>query len=206
VRLAVDAGGRDNVTVVVVDVLTDDHDARAASAALAGRPSGIESHAEAEHGADRDDERTGRRERRSARKAERGRRFTWRVALFLVLLLAVLGAAGAAVGWYARRTYYVGDDNGRVAIFKGRPGGLLWFDPTVERRTDLALADVPEARRDDVEGGHEVADLAAANRYVTNLRSEAEAAGAFGTTTSTTATATTTAPLPAPQTTTAPLP
>lgn len=180
VRLAVDAGGRDNVTVVVIDVLDDDAAAREASAALADRPSGIASRpapadtdADAEPGVRRDDVR--RRERM-------GRRFTWRVALFLVVLVAVLGAAAGAVGWYARRTYYVGAMAGEVAIFKGRPGGLLWFDPTVEQETGLSLRDVPEVRRDDVRDGHEVADLDAARRYVANLRDEARTSRTFGTT------------------------
>lgn len=205
VRLAVEAGGRDNVTVVVIDVLTDDAAAEAASEALAGRASGMASHTDDKPGVD--DHKGGgdrRRERETRPKAERGRRFTWRVALFVLLLLAVLGAAGVAVGWYARHTYYVGDDGGRVAIFKGRPGGLLWFDPTVEQRTSLAIDDVPEARRDDVEGGHEVADLAAAKRYVANLQSESDASRTFATTPE--STPLTTTPVPAPPSTAAPLP
>jgi protein phosphatase len=208
VRLAVDAGGRDNVTVVVVDVVTDDAAAHDASAALAGRRSGIESHTEDET----DDELgvdTNRRSthlRRVRKRGPRQRRFTWRVALFLVVLLAVLAAAGGAVGWYARRTYYVGEDRGQVAIFKGRPGGLLWFDPTVERRTSLAFDDVPDARKDDVKSGHEVADRAAAERYVANLQSEADASRTFATTPNAAPLTTTTAPAPAPPVTQVPPP
>lgn len=196
VRLAVDAGGRDNVTVVVVDVLDDDTAAREASAALADRPSGTASRSGPEPVTGVVDDR---RQRRRDRRATGSRRFTWRVALFLVLLLAVLGAAAGAVGWYARRTYYVGAVGDEVAIFKGRPGGLLWFDPTVEQRTGLALTDVPEARRDDVRDGHEVSDLEAARRYVANLRDEAQASRTFGTTPSS-------APLSSPPTTGAPAP
>ena len=32
---------------------------------------------------------------------------------------------------------------GEVTIFRGRPGGLLWFDPTVEQRTGIKRAEVP---------------------------------------------------------------
>jgi protein phosphatase len=126
--------------------------------------------------------------------------------LFLVVLLAVLAAAGGAVGWYARRTYYVGEDGGKVAIFKGRPGGLLWFDPTIEQRTSLAFDDVPDARKDDVKSGHEVADRAAADRYVANLKSESDAARTFATTPNSTPLTTTTSTPPAPQVTQAPPP
>ena len=43
VRLANEGGGRDNITVVLVDVVDDGGVAEAASAALAGEPSGLES-------------------------------------------------------------------------------------------------------------------------------------------------------------------
>ena len=43
VRLANEGGGRDNITVVVVDVVDDGGVARAASAALAGEPSALDS-------------------------------------------------------------------------------------------------------------------------------------------------------------------
>lgn len=210
VRLAVDAGGRDNVTVVVIDVLDDDRAAREASAALAGRPSGIRARDDGGPGADPDEPGAKTSAQRDKPRRERGggRRFTWRVALFLVVLLAVLASAGAAVGWYARRTYHVGVVAGEVAIFKGRPGGLLWFEPTVAERTGLALADVPEARRDDVRDGHEVADLGAARRYVANLEDEADAQRTFGTTPSSSPLTTMPGggPLPAPPSTGVPPP
>lgn len=100
---------------------------------------------------------------------EPSRRVTGRVVAFLLVLLLVLGGAAAAVGFYARGSYFVGLDEGRVAIFKGRPGGLLWFSPTVEERTTLTEAGVPPARKDDVASGHPVANLEEARTYVRNL-------------------------------------
>ena len=116
---------------------------------------------------------------------------TWRVAVFLVAVVVVVGLALAAVGWYARHTYYVGLDNGQVAIFKGRPGGLLWFQPTLDRQTTLAEKDVPPSRLPDVKAGKEEPTRADAQRYVNNLRQEA----ASQTTTTTLPPA---APTPAP--------
>ncbi len=75
-------------------------------------------------------------------------------------------------------------------IFKGQPGGLLWFDPTVEVRTGLAEADVPPARVDAIRAGKEEPTLGAARRYVDNLREQA--------TPTTTTTASTAPPPPAP--------
>ena len=100
------------------------------------------------------------------------RRFTWRVAVFVVALLAVVGAAVSAVAWYARSTYYVGLDGDQVAIFKGRPGGLLWFEPTLEERKRPTGADVLPAAR-ELDAGHEEPTKADADRYVNNLRQEA---------------------------------
>jgi protein phosphatase len=86
------------------------------------------------------------------------------------------------VGWYARHTYYVGLDGNRVAIFKGRPGGLLWFQPTLDQRKDLTTADILPSRLADLKGGHQEPTRADAQRYITRLREEAvEAHG--GTTT-----------------------
>src|SRR5439155_18855901 len=100
---------------------------------------------------------------------------TWRVIAFAAALLAVLLVVMAAIGWYARKTYYVGFSGRQVAIFKGRPGGLLWFDPSVEQRTDLRSADVLPARLPDLKTGHSEPSLANAQRYVTRLRQEATA-------------------------------
>ena len=101
---------------------------------------------------------------------------TWRVAIFLIAVLAVLGSAVYAVAWYARGAYYVGIDNEQVAIFRGRPGGLLWFDPTlVERKQQPTGAELLPAQRIELDAGHEVPSKAAADRYVNNLRQEVEA-------------------------------
>jgi protein phosphatase len=111
--------------------------------------------------------------------------------VFLVVLVAVVGASLAAVGWYARRTYFVGLAGNRVAIYKGRPGGLLWFDPTLDRRTSLRKEDVLPSRLDDLRRGKEEPSLADAQRYVNNLRQESAER-----TTTTTAPASTTLPAP----------
>ena len=42
------------------------------------------------------------------------------------------------------------------------PGGLLWFQPTVKKRTAIPEADIPPTRVDDVKAGKEESSLAAA--------------------------------------------
>ncbi len=181
VRLALQSGGRDNVTVVVVDVVDDDDRAGTASAALADDPKGtVADMAGFTTAPAEEDEKTAavpaatsRRARATEKeKAPRPRRFTWRVALFALAFLVVLGAAAGAVGWYARNTYYVGFLGDEVAIFRGRPGGVLWFDPTLEQRTGIDRADVPSRLLPRLEDGKQEGSLGDAEAYVKNLREE----------------------------------
>ena len=83
------------------------------------------------------------------------RRVTIRVLVYILLVLGTVAGAAYAVGWYARTAYYVGFDAGRVAIFKGRPGGLLWIKPSIQERTAITEAAVPAAQRADLEAGKE---------------------------------------------------
>jgi hypothetical protein len=98
------------------------------------------------------------------------------VGVFVFAVLAVLGVAVWALAWYARGAYYVGLDANQVAIFRGRPGGLLWFDPTlVEHKAQPTGDDLLPAQRIELEAGHQVASKKEADRYVNNLRQEVEA-------------------------------
>ena len=47
----------------------------------------------------------------------------------------------------------MGFDGDEVVIFQGRPGGVLWIDPTVEDRTGIDRDDVPEQFCDAIEEG-----------------------------------------------------
>ena len=230
VRLAVDGGGRDNVTVVVVDVVGDGGRAAEASTALAreggptaeGRPEPRPSPAYAteadprgrlarrrtdtaelervvtDDGDDLDDD-----EDRPPRHRKR-RRITWRVVLFTVLLLAVVGGAVATIHWYGTSAYFVGFDDDRVAIFRGRPGGVLWVDPELVERSDLTRDRVPRSRVADSEAGIEQGSLSDARRYVANVSEQAEELEQRRATTTTTAPPATAPPTTAPTPTTAP--
>ncbi|MGH9222787.1 MAG: hypothetical protein ACRD2W_03055, partial [Acidimicrobiales bacterium] len=124
----------------------------------------------------------------------RPKRFTWRVFVFVVSFLAVLGVVAGSVAWYGRSAYFVGlADGNQVAIYKGRPGGFLWFQPTLVDRKDLTLDDVLPAKHDELRTGKEEPSKADADRYVNNLRLTASQATSTTTTTVTTPT-TTTAP------------
>lgn len=169
VDIANAAGGRDNITCVVVDVVDDGGRSEAASAALAmerssGAPQPLvrESSGEGRTNAHKSGDVTD--------AAPAPRRVTWRVIVFVAAIVAVFAAAFGGTAWFARNTYYVGvDDRGCVTIYKGRPGGLLWFDPTIVECTGVQLDEIQPARRDEVSDGHDASSVSDAQRYVDNI-------------------------------------
>jgi serine/threonine protein phosphatase PrpC len=202
VRLANESGGRDNITCVVVDVI-DDADERAAGAvgvAAVTAPVSDEAGDAALADIDASAPAPSRRERREARKADPSRprsRFTWRVALFALLFVGILVVAVGAIYWAGTGTYYVGVEGDQVAIYRGKPGGVLWIKPQLEEITPLTIDEVAPASRPDVEDGREQSSLEDARAYVQNLIDEHERATAPSTTTtSTTAPTTTTTAAP----------
>ncbi len=89
----------------------------------------------------------------------------------------------ASIAWYARNAYFVGLTGDQVAIYRGRPSGFLWFDPTLVERKPLTVNDVLPAKIDELRTGKEEPSKADADRYVNNLRQEAEQARAATSTT-----------------------
>ena len=73
------------------------------------------------------------------------------VAIFWSALVAILFGVLTVVGVYARSGYFIGfnnDDN--VVVYRGRVGGMLWFQPTVDTQTELNDDDLPEDVRREV--------------------------------------------------------
>jgi len=143
------AGGEDNVTAVIADAVEND----APSAAAPAVPDDVTSEAA------------------PVKPRRRRGRTMLRALAWALPVLAVFAIAFLAVGWYARNTYYVGIDRGRVATFKGIEGGLLGWDPTVERRyRDLDPAQLTEAQREDVKDGKKFSSRSEADAYVARLK------------------------------------
>jgi protein phosphatase len=202
VRQARANGGNDNITVVVVDVVDDGGKAEEASAALAGEHAhdsawtAMPREAPEKQGPSSAATATALRTRAVSAPAEpklkppRHRRFTWRVLAFLAAFVAILGVVAGSLAWYGRSAYFVALDGNEVAIFKGRPGGFLWFEPTLVEHKAFTTDQVPPAKLDELRAGKEEASRADADRYVNNLRQQASASA----TTTTEAPATTLPP------------
>jgi serine/threonine protein phosphatase PrpC len=220
IRLANEGGGRDNITAVVVDVLDDGGVAAAASAALASEASGLESDpapapasgvddpagfttalpvgdtAEPSPEAGEDEEPAPARPSRKERRAAAGprTRLTWRVLLFVLLVLAVIGGAIATIQWYGTSTYFVAFDGEELVIYQGRPDGILWIEPELEERTGIERSEVPERFLPRIDAGNEQPTLAKARLLVANIQADIddEASGTITTTTTTGSTTTST--------------
>jgi len=173
------AGGEDNTSVVIVDVLdVDDVDAPATEPATPPpSPARIMTPAP------------------EVPPPATGDSWPKRVRnglLLFVPLILVLAIAVGGVGWYARRSYYVGFAGNRVVIYQGVPGGVLGWNPTVDETTQIAAADLTPIDHDRVAGGAARGSLGDARRFVARLQAGIDATTTTTTTTTTRPRATTT--------------
>jgi serine/threonine protein phosphatase PrpC len=113
-------------------------------------------------------------------------RFTWRVALFVLCFVGIFAGAIYAVNWVADNSWFVGTEGNQVAIFRGRPGGLLWRQPRVEQHAGFALDDVLTQFRPSVQAGTERTSLADAQAYLDLVKIPPTTTTTTTTTTSTT--------------------
>ena len=209
VRQANAAGGRDNITLIVVDVVDD---GRGPTGPSDARRESVPDDEDFSHDPDQDtqsllavpDDRAhlqgagaptddGRRPA-DGPPAKAPRAVTVRSLAFVVVVLGLVGVGAFLAYRYAQDTYHVGLEDDRVVIFEGRPGGFLWFDPSPVEDTGIDVDDVPAAVLDDLEAGVSQPTLQRARRYVTNLEDRIEDTRPPVTTTTSPTTTTTTAP------------
>jgi PPM family protein phosphatase len=212
------AGGSDNITVVLIDVVDADATVtRTVGDVDAAAPSTTQGVADGNGGANgtalpQPGTRSGGpRHRRRARPPKtrdemrdaprpapipRRRRVTIRVVVFVVVLAALVAAALFAVAAYARSSYFVTlgapgtaapsplttPSSRPLIIEKGRPGGLLWFQPTLAERTQVLSDEVLPSRLSQLHDGQVEPSLVAARTFVANLVKEAAEAAPHNTT------------------------
>jgi PPM family protein phosphatase len=155
------AGGEDNITVIVLDFLDGKERARATSAAPAtdvatngtradGGPARAapdtvirtrEELLEAESRAASSP--TAAKGATQPAKGPPRRRIRWRrVVAWVLVLCAIVAAALVGVRLYVDRQWYVGESNGRVAVYNGIPTEVIGFSLShVEETTDLSATE-----------------------------------------------------------------
>lgn len=100
------------------------------------------------------------------------RRITIRVVAFLFVLVAVVVGGYVFVRWYANDNWFVTIDHGQLVIYRGHPGGLAWFRPTIVERTGVSASQVLPSEWHTLVRDVNEPSLSAARRYVTNLHQE----------------------------------
>ena len=149
VMVANTAGGRDNTTVIVVDVLDDISEPVVLPTPDNTTP--MEALAPIQLA--------------PAKKSKVG------MVLFWSALVAIVFSAITVIGVYGRSGYFIGfDSNDQVAIYRGRVGGILWFQPTIETQTSMSGEELPEDILRDVALNREFSSSSQASKYLALIR------------------------------------
>ena len=108
----------------------------------------------------------------SRRKKKRGMKIT----LIGVLVLAVLGGGGWFAWQWNQGQYYVGTDNGHLAVFRGTDQNLagLKLSSVYQQFDDVELKYLPAFQRDQVAKNIQAGSLDDARKQVAALRAQAE--------------------------------
>ncbi len=137
VRVAVDNGGRDNVTVVVLDVVDEAQPEVALDeTVIESSDEGVTVNVDEDDvglASDYSDDLVANTPR------PRKRRLPFRSLLLAIGVLGVLAVAFGGTAYYARSGWFADDSEGEVAILRGRPGGVLWFRPSVVENTEIPV-------------------------------------------------------------------
>lgn len=118
--------------------------------------------------------------------------FTWRVWASMGAVVAVIIGFFVIVHWYAYSNYYLGNDNGVIAVYKGQPAGVLWFHPQKILDTQYEVAQLRSADQLSIEASINEPSLATALNYAAYLHSawqlsQSESGSSTSSTTTTTA-------------------
>jgi protein phosphatase len=151
-------GGRDNTTVVVVDVLDDISEPLVTSVPDNTAPIYMSTANTGLVG-------VGGVGAVAKKKSRVG------MVLFWSALVTIILSGITIVGVYARSGYFIGfDEDSRVAVYRGRVGGVLWFGPTIDTQTTLSGADLPEDVLRDVALNRTFTSSTMASKYLALVR------------------------------------
>ena len=109
------------------------------------------------------------------KKATRAKHQRNRLAIVITILLAVAVLFGAGTGTYmwSQTRYYVGNSNGKVAIYQGVPTNLFGLALSHEvSSTSITVSNLPQTWRDQLNRGISVGSLDEAQSRVGIIRSE----------------------------------
>ena len=144
-------GGRDNTTVVVVDILDDISEPVDLPEAETTKEIPVVTEAPP--------------------ATTKKKKSVVGVVLFWSVLTAIVLSSVTILGVYARSGYFIGfDSSENVAVYRGRPGGFLWFQPTVDTQTELAGDELPEDILRDVALNRTFTSSSQAQKYLSLIQ------------------------------------
>ena len=178
VGLANKRGGRDNSTVLIVDVQVevidpDEPPLSSGTGESQGRTSSSPDEANTAIGNSENFFNQLEQKSNTKKRSWLNHRVHVKLGAVIISLILLLSSAAmvTAIGLYARSSYHVGIVANHVVIQKGRIGGLLWFEPTLEHWTDIQTVQLAEQDRQRLANGEQMLDLDNAKTFVANLRS-----------------------------------
>lgn len=186
IELANAAGGEDNVTVIVADVLEVDSDTiepiieteSDAAAAETNAPFSNEDTfqpLESDAAALADSVPSETLDEwvpptATFTRPGKFRRFVFKVLGFGLPLLIIGGFTVMAVNWWGDRTFYVEDHNGLVTLYKGVQGGFLWHDPSRVPTDELRVSELLPQDAIRLRDAQEFASKSEALAFIAELR------------------------------------
>ena len=178
VGLANKRGGRDNSTVLIVDVQVevidpDEPPLSSGTGESQGRTSSSPDEANTAIGNSENFSNQLEQKSNTKKRSWLSDRVHVKLGAVIISLVLLFSSAAmvTAIGLYARSSYHVGIVANHVVIQKGRIGGLLWFEPTLEHWTDIQTIQLAEQDRQRLAKGEQMLDLDNAKTFVANLRS-----------------------------------
>ncbi|MHB8379315.1 MAG: protein phosphatase 2C domain-containing protein [Acidimicrobiales bacterium] len=111
------AGGRDNISVILIEFDEVSVSATQIRRTMSSAPPPVAPIAPLTNG--------------------RRRRLTWRVWAVVFIFAGVIAGGVAVVHWYAYSTYYLAKDGTTIAVYQGQPSGVLWYQPVLVADTGL---------------------------------------------------------------------
>ena len=178
VGLANERGGRDNSTVLIVDVQVevinpDEPPLSSGTGESQGRTSSSPDEANTPIGDSENFSNQLEQKSNTKKRSWLSDRVHVKLGAVIISLVLLFSSAAmvTAIGLYARSSYHVGIVANHVVIQKGRIGGLLWFEPTLEHWTDIQTVQLAEQDRQRLANGEQMLDLDNAKTFVANLRS-----------------------------------
>ncbi|NNN08729.1 MAG: serine/threonine-protein phosphatase [Acidimicrobiaceae bacterium] len=167
------AGGRDNITAVLLEFDEAHEPARTINTTMASAPPPVASTV-------------------ASRPRKSGSSITWRAGAGLLLVAGVVAAFFYIMHWYAYSTYYLAPDGKYIGVYAGQPNGVLWYKPKLASRTMYLSAQLQTPALASLKATISEPSLQSALNYAAYLHGLWVTSQSSGVTTTTTSTTTTT--------------